>query len=66
MDRTMRQRAAYTQYPASPTTYYDNALSAANRGTEYWNNVIAYVDPLIENQIISRITQTVPLDQATI
>ena len=32
MDRTMRQRAAYTQNSASPTDYYDNALSAANRG----------------------------------
>jgi len=66
MDRVMRQRAAWTQYPSSPRTYYDNAVSAANRGTEYWGNVITYVDPLIENQIISRIAQTVPLDQATI
>ena len=62
----MRQRAAYTQYPSSAITYYDNAVSAANRGTEYWNNVVSYVDPLIENQIISRISQAVPLAQATI
>ena len=62
----MRQRAAWTQYPSSPVTYYVNALTAASRGTEYWNNVVAYVDPLIENQIVSRIAQTVPLDQATI
>ena len=66
MNRVMRQRAAFTQYSSSPRTYYDNAVSAANRGTEYWNNVITYVDPLIENQIISKISQTVPLDQATI
>ena len=62
----MRQRAAFTQYPSSRPTYFTNAIDAATRGTEYWNNVINYVDPLIENQIISRVSQTVPLDQATI
>ena len=61
----MRQRAAFTQYSV-PRNYFDNAVAAANRGTEYWNNVINYVNPLIENQLISRISQTVPIAQATI
>ena len=51
----MRQRSAFTQYPSRPKTYYDNAVAAANRGIEYWNNFFNYVDPLIENKIITRI-----------
>ena len=63
----MLQREALRLYPAdNGVSWYNNHISAADKAIEYWTNTETHVQGLIENRLVVRVSQTVPLPQSTI
>ena len=66
VEALQRRFVAYDQFPSNSVQYYDNAISAAQYGIDYWINVENFIAPNIQKDLIVQIPQAVPLNQEVI
>ena len=63
VETLQRQFIAFARFPSNSVQYYDDAISAAQFGIDYWVNVENFIAPTTISNILVGVPQTVPLSR---